>query len=415
MNFSNANLPTTQLVLDSKYATYTRENGAVAVFPIADGVDSPTEFHAANIQLLQFQAFNTIYNIDSTNNKLEIFVQTYNSDFSGLNSGNTSTVVSISEGSYSAETLVDALNTAILATCTATLRGSHSGYSTYYYYTGFGISSSALSAGQAAIDPVTWDSTTGKITFQIPSLTDLGDKSASNDGSYNSSSATISGNSTFASHIYSGFYLLTNTYKGLLSTLGFDTAKSYDIPTYDVSLRGVGVYLTPTVTYASNVMTVSYTVDSSWQLDKSQSGAYTVSSSGVTSPGILDLSYPRSINIVASGIPTNNRSVTPNLSYGNLFANVPITVGFGETISYEPFTSFPLQITNFQLTHFTVSILDEDGEAVNFHNSKWKLVIGINWTYDLGAAGEEDTSQGRTTINPYSSVPSDKLYKRRRY
>lgn len=416
MNFSNASLPTTQLVLDSKYASFVRDNGATAGFPIADGVDSPTEFHSAHIQLLQFQAFNTIYNINDTNCTLEIFVQTYNQTFTDLNSSNTSTLVTIPQGSYTSDTLVSALNTAILSACTTTQRSANSGagssLTSYYYYSGFGISSTNLSAGAAAIDPVSFSATTGKITFQIPSLTDLAD--TSNAGTY-SSATGIASNTYFASHIYSGFYLLTNTYTGLLKTLGFDTSKVYDLPTYNSGYRGVGVLLAPTVTSSTN-LTVTYAVNTAWQLTTSQSAMYTVSTSGnVTSPKLLDLSYPRSLNIIASGIPTNNRSVTPNLSYGNLFANIPITVGFGDVISYEPMINFPLQITNFQLNQFVVSVLDEDGQPINFQNTKWKLVIGINWSYDLGAAGEQDVYQGREVVTPYHFKQHDKLYKRRRY
>ena len=49
MNNINGNLPTTILSLDSKYAVDVKDNGATAVFPIADGVESPSEFHVAII------------------------------------------------------------------------------------------------------------------------------------------------------------------------------------------------------------------------------------------------------------------------------------------------------------------------------------------------------------------------------
>ena len=77
MNYINGKLPTTILALDSKYAADVKDNGATAIFPISDGLESPSEFHSAMIQVLHFQAFNSIYNITETNNKLEIFIQKY--------------------------------------------------------------------------------------------------------------------------------------------------------------------------------------------------------------------------------------------------------------------------------------------------------------------------------------------------
>ena len=114
MNYINGNLPTTILALDSKYAADVKDNGATAVFPIADGVESPSEFHVAIIQILHFQAFNAIYNITDNNNKLEIFIQKYNSTATALDSTDTSTVITIANGSYTTTSIVTALNNAII-------------------------------------------------------------------------------------------------------------------------------------------------------------------------------------------------------------------------------------------------------------------------------------------------------------
>ena len=86
-----------------------------------------------------------------------------------------------------------------------------------YYYNGFGYSEST-SGGKDTLDPIVFDATTGSITFQIPTLSILSDSTTT--GTY-SSLTGIQGNTTFASNIYSGFYLLSNNYDGLLKTLGF--------------------------------------------------------------------------------------------------------------------------------------------------------------------------------------------------
>jgi hypothetical protein len=72
MNYINGNLPATILALDLNYAADVKDNGATAIFPISNSLESPSEFHSAMVQVLHFQAFNSIYNITDENNKLEI-------------------------------------------------------------------------------------------------------------------------------------------------------------------------------------------------------------------------------------------------------------------------------------------------------------------------------------------------------
>ena len=74
-------------MLDSRATSDTRDNGSTVTFNIPNGVNAQTETQTAVLQLLEFQASHSIYNIDSTNNKLEIFVQLY--DTTGLALSNT--------------------------------------------------------------------------------------------------------------------------------------------------------------------------------------------------------------------------------------------------------------------------------------------------------------------------------------
>ena len=410
MNYINGNLPTTILALDSKYAADVKDNGATAIFPISDGLESPSEFHSAMIQVLHFQAFNSIYNITEANNKLEIFIQKYNSTATAMDATGTSTVITIANGSYTTSGIVTALNTAILANCPAVLRGSNSSQANYYYYNGFGYSESISTEGDT-LEPIVFDATTGFITFQIPTLSILSDSTTT--GTY-SSLTGIQGNTTFASNIYSGFYLLSNNYDGLLKTLGF-ILPGIQLPTATTKY-GFGVYLVPTISSSVNTISVTYALEPNWLSYMNNTTYPNILANGnLQPPCLIDLSYPRSLNIISNGIPTTNRSVTPNITFGNLFVNIPVNCNFGEIIYYEPQISFPIKVSRLNLNSFTISILDEHGQVVNFNGSNWQLVLGLNWVLDVGATGDENIYQGRNLLEPLFNSGYDPLEKKRRY
>jgi hypothetical protein len=183
-------------------------------FNIPNGVNALTETQTAILQLLEFQASHSIYNIDKTNNKLEFFVQTYDSTGIALSTTNTSTVISILPGNYGATELVDALNKSINSACKPVLKTSASSDDiTEYYYSAFG-NNGYCKSGTETVQPISLNTNNGKITFNFPvPLSELSDTITGTSSAYS--------NTSFNEHIYSGFYLLTNTYKGLLLTLGF--------------------------------------------------------------------------------------------------------------------------------------------------------------------------------------------------
>ena len=113
----NSSTPPVILMLDSRATSDTRDNGSTVTFNIPNGVNAQTETQTAVIQLLEFQASHSIYNVDSTNNKLEIFVQFYDTTGVALSNTTKSTVVSILPGNYGASDLVTALNAAINTAC----------------------------------------------------------------------------------------------------------------------------------------------------------------------------------------------------------------------------------------------------------------------------------------------------------
>ena len=58
--------PPVILMLDSRAAPDKRDNGSTVSFNISNGTNSLTETQTAILQLLEFQASHSIYNIDST-------------------------------------------------------------------------------------------------------------------------------------------------------------------------------------------------------------------------------------------------------------------------------------------------------------------------------------------------------------
>jgi hypothetical protein len=70
-------------------------------------MDSVTETQTALIQLVDFQASNSFYNITNSNNTLEVFVQLYDATGLALLKTSTSSVVTIPNGYYKSYDLVN--------------------------------------------------------------------------------------------------------------------------------------------------------------------------------------------------------------------------------------------------------------------------------------------------------------------
>jgi len=377
-------------MLDSRATSDTRDNGSTVTFNIPNGVNAQTETQTAVLQLLEFQASHSIYNIDSTNNKLEIFVQFYDSTGLALSSTNTPTVVSVLPGNYGASDLVTALNTAINTACKPTLRTSPgSTDTTLYYYSAFG-NNGYCSSSSPTNQPISLNSYTGKITFNFPIPFSALSNQASSTGLYT--------NTAFNEKIYSGFYLLSDNYPGLLLTLGFRTDDFELLPTASVR-RGVGVQLTPTVQYASvsSTLLVSYAINKTFPNVNADTKYYTIDSSGnVTTPDIIDLSYPRYLYLSIEGINSTNQANLPDSSFKNMFAKLPINCNFGDLINYEPTQMSPQTVPNLHVQSLTVRVLDEFGDPVEFNNGFWSMSLSIQWAMDVGSSGMEDISLGRT-------------------
>ena len=391
-------------MLDSRAAPDKRDNGSTVTFNIPNGVNALTETQTAILQLLEFQASHSIYNIDRTNNKLEFFVQTYDSTGLALSTTNTSTVVSISPGNYGASELIDALNKAINLACKPVSKTSVSSDDTAeYYYTAFGNNGYCKSETET-LQPLSLSTNTGKVTFNFPvPFSELSDEYTGATSAYS--------NTSFNEHIYSGFYLLTDNYKGLLLTLGFTEEYFSTLPTAKAH-TGVGVQLLPTVTYteATTKVVVTYAINQRFPNKNINEDFYTIDSYGnISAPDIIDLSYPRYLYISIEGINTNNRANLPDSSFKNMFAKIPVNCVFGELINYEPTQMAPQNVPNLHVQSLTIRILDEYGDAVEFNNGFWSLSVSIQWAIDVGSAGLEDVSMGRTFRSALHNSDHDPL------
>jgi len=391
-------------MLDSRATSDTRDNGSTVTFNIPNGVNAQTETQTAVLQLLEFQGSHSIYNIDSTNNTLEIFVQLYDSTGLALSTTNTSTVITVSPGNYGASDLVTALNTAINAACKPVKRTSPGSlYTAYYYYSAFG-NNSYCSSSSTSNQPVSLNANTGKISFNFPVvLSELADK-ATTTSAYS--------NTAFNEKIYSGFYLLSNNYPGLLLTLGFRRDDFELLPTASVKY-GVGVQFIPTVAFANLASTVTYKINSNFPNLNADAKYYSINSSGtLTTPDIIDLSYPRYLYLSIEGINSTNQANLPDSSFKNMFAKLPVNCNFGELINYEPTQNSPQTVPNLHVQSLTVRVLDEFGDAVEFNNGFWSLSLSIQWAMDVGSSGMEDISLGRTHRPIYFNGGHDPLKKR---
>jgi len=285
MATTNSTFATMEIVLDSRHANQLRDNGSTATFAIREGLDYQSESQCANVQLLCFEAVNTIYNITSKNNTIEFLMQSYKQDYSGLETSDEPVQVSIPFGNYTLTSLLKTLNDAITAILS--------------------VPEDDVSKQDLFVTKVDFNDYNGLVTFEIIGLNELGALSTS-AGSYNSTTNIIS---NYEKTIYSGIYVLTDNYTGLLETLGFNV--SYLSPLLTGKPHyGFGVKLTPQIdltgTEADPIISTTYVVDANWAATINASNAYSINKSlgYFTSGSVANLSYPNCIYISIDGIQT---------------------------------------------------------------------------------------------------------------
>jgi len=363
---SNASLPPTQLMLDTRHAITLSDNGSTAQFNIVDGIDTQVEIQSVNLQLLQFQASHSIYNITEANNTLE-FYTTYTD-------GTSSTyILKIPNGHYSLDYLRTYLNDQL---------------SSGEFH--FQPKPTPAPDTFTIMDKYSTCEFTGLITFQLP--------------------ACIITPAIQTVKKYSGFYLLIDKYPGLPKTLGFYSDNSASFLTIGSRL-GVGVAVTSTAKTEDGITKQIYAFSSM------KNDLFSITNSGyLVSAKFLDLSYPRNIYIVIDGLNTNNRCSLVENSYGTILEKVPLQSSkFGDNIYYEPYLDFPQLLPNFHVNTIKIRTLDENGQTIDWNNGYWSITIGITWSIDLGSSGLEDTTAGRHFRPILHSTEHDPLLTQREH
>jgi hypothetical protein len=93
----------------------------------------------------------------------------------------------------------------------------------------------------------------------------------------------------------------------------------------------------------------------------------------------------------------NNLALLPiQKSFRPLFAKISVNCNFGEVINYEPFLFSPQPVPNVHIQSLSIRLLDEYGGPIQFNNGFWSLTLSIQWVMDIGSAGLEDVTMGRT-------------------
>lgn len=417
--FVNSQLSPVNLFLDSQQANFLSEDGSTATFDLA-GNDlelAHSEARTAAVSLTQFHAANTIYNIDSSCNVLELYTQFTNKE--NVLQENKSVLVTIPIGYYNLTNLLSVLNQYIFFAFDPTYAtDTRPDDSIMQYFPGFGDPYSANEQTPAiAIDThvtgqqignivsstVVTDSTfykTYKIKFMTPPLDKL-----------------LHGNNQ-SSHHYYGFYVITSNHSGLAAKLGFPASQSYTLPikaSNVVNPKGFGISLTKSIS-STNMVSYSVQNPNSNVFNDTQQLFHWAPSTG-TPPQYrtvgsllayswLDLDSPRSIYVTIDSIITRNRSSNPKLPFGTIFARIPTgsiagtATGFGQIILYEPTVSHEVFVPGLNLDQITIRLFDEYGKSIHWNGGHWSMTLSVLHNIDVGSAGIEDSTLGRT-FRPY--------------
>ena len=324
-------------MLDTRHAITLSDNGSTAQFNLVDGVDTQVEIQSASLQLLQFQASHSIYNITDANNTLEFYITYEDKAASSL-------LLTLSNGHYSLDYLRTYINDKIQTIFEKAVNP--------FIFT--------------KIDDNSTCQYTGLITFKTPSDT-----------------------KTYGT--LTGAYILADRYPGLPKTLGCYSPDDANYLFID-GRKGFGSAFNKIITdLGVNGKNYSYSFKSTVKNE-----LYSVSESYITAGKFLDLSYPRSIYIAIDGLNTNNRCSLPGNSYGTILEKIPFAnAAFGDNIYYEPYMDFPQLLPNFHINTIKIRTFDENGQPIDWNDGYWSITLGITWSIDVGSAGQEDTTAGR--------------------
>lgn len=224
--------------------------------------------------------------------------------------------------------------------------------------------------------------------------------------------------------LHRGFYIVTDTHKGLPAIMGFTPSKALILPTYSTVVKntpqhGFGITLNVAVNASKDYLTQpTYTIDTSysnmdrvnyditdWNTQPAKTASFVTigASYGLFTCRAMDcpsLDYPRNIYICIDQMTTRNRCSNNKFAYGSVLAKIPTNQNFGNTIIYEPFNLKEIYLPGLCLDAFTVRLYDDDANPIQWNGGHWTLILNVQYNIDVGSAGLEDASMGRT-YRPY--------------
>lgn len=281
-----------------------------------------------------------------------------------------------------------------------------------------------------------------KVRFWAPCFEKLARVSEVNDSN---------GNSVNPTNVISSISLIHNNYSGLLEKLGFPLtlAQNLSLPNYTGALQPKGYTIGfDTSTFGSNTNVI--TANPKYVLYKLNPNAssptaavdyiqhpaiynqpYYDSSSprsgreaaALIAPTFPALDYPRNIYVSIDSISTRNRCACRKLPYGSVFAKIPnlsTPVGnmgttFGSYLYYAPTIPQEIYVPGLSLDSMTIRLYDDNGETIQWNGGRWTITLSVKYAVDVGSAGMEDVTLGRT-YRPYlKQTPHDPLETRNEF
>lgn len=391
-----------------------------------------SEARTASVSLYQFHAANTIYNITESCNTLEIYTKFV--DISGVETQTATTTVTIPIGYYNITNLISVLNQKIHQAQYNSTNGSNVRAFVSGYYPGLWGDQISTNIGNVAsgsifIPAVCLDN----YVTQFSTVDGAGNEVANMDYTFNRTNKVKfctprlddlkveNVNKSTYLRFYGGVYLIASNYSGLLEKLGFPFSSSYALPLVS-GARGFGINFTMKTAPATNgnasQCNVSYEIQNTSQnvfadnnqftnvtLDKGPTYSYfTVGS--LLANSWTELDYPRSIYVSIDSIITRNRCSNSKFPFGSIFARIPTAntvgtaTGFGQIICYEPYESHEIFVPGLNMDQITIRLYDETGNPINWNGGHWSMTLTVRHNIDVGSAGMEDSSLGRT-YRPY--------------
>lgn len=348
------------IYLNSALEDSSNSSGNRITFSFKESVEYDQEV-VPFITLSQFTAFNTFASISSLqkNNKLKIVNVFYNAQSNLYDYSTFVRTITIPDNRYTANTLLQYLNS--VANYQVTVTGVD------WYSTSSQQAVLFLGLGYTA--PGSFNSSTSVQGFAL-SPQDSSRMCILN-GEYSSTQnpyvkAYINGSSPlYDPYQYAGLYLVEDAETtGCMTALGFSNATNRLPYIPNTPLRGIGWSFevqTPTTTSMPNYPNA-------------------IGINPATSAFTYNLFGPWLLYFCIDGLSTNSKCNDESLDQNNILASIPITSFGSGLISYEPQINQPQALRSIMsFNSFSITIFDEKKNLVDFRGGTWTAKIDFSF------------------------------------